>query len=113
MCCRCTQSERKTATIQARVPVPWLDLKELSVNLKRLWSSKDYKRRRKNPNDYILTIFTNKAFKYDHGSLFKHSKEGSNECMLSELQVIGEVPSNSLAEVSGQESIPVKVDTFF
>ena len=33
--------------------------------------------------------------------------------MLLELQVTGEVPSNSLAEVSGQESIPVEVGTCF
>ena len=56
-----------------------------------------------------------KAFEHDHGPLFKHSKEGSNECTLSELQITGEilVPSNSLAEVSGQESIPVEVGKCF
>ena len=50
-----------------------------------------------------------KAFEHDHGSLFKHSKEVSNECTLSQLQVTDEVPSNSLADVYGQESIPVEV----
>ena len=50
-----------------------------------------------------------KTFEHDHGSLFKHSKEVSNECTLSQLQVTGEVPLNSLAEVYGQESIPVEV----
>ena len=49
------------------------------------------------------------AFEHDHGSLFQHSKEVSDECTLSQLQVTGEVPSNSLVEVYGQESIPVEV----
>ena len=48
-------------------------------------------------------------FEHDHRLLFKYSKEDSNECTLSELQVTDEIPSNSLAKVHGQENIPVEV----
>ena len=34
MCCWCIQRKMKTAMIQARVQVPWLDLKELSVDVR-------------------------------------------------------------------------------
>ena len=49
-----------------------------------------------------------KGFEHDHETLFKHSKEDNIECILLEPQITDKVPSNSLAEVSGQESIPVE-----
>ena len=60
---------------------------------------------------YLSHIY--KAFEHDHGLLFKYSKEDNNECTLSELDVMDEIPSNSLAKVSGQKSIPVEVGKRF
>ena len=60
---------------------------------------------------YLSHVY--KAFEHNHRSLFKYTKENNNECTLSELHVIDEMPPNSLAKVSGQESIPVEVSKLF
>ena len=61
----------------------------------------------------IVLSYVCKVFEHDHRLLFKYSREDSNECTLSELQITDKMPSNCLAKVHGQENIPVEIGKHF